>query len=218
MAEREIQDAKIVVRIDTEEAERQIADFERRRDGSASRRGDRDARDERRRGRERAGGDGTNVAVIPGTRILRRAVATFLQIELAKLGLAVGAGAIRDADIPQPIKTVTDGLANRMEAMSEAIQSVQSQIAAILGTTGDVVDLARSQKLLRGEVDTGALAEFADTRATVRGAEAALEARRRTIGRTAAGAIVADIAGQGVKAAAQATMDALQNAELGAQR
>lgn len=216
MTERRLQDAKIVVRVDTSQAERELEQLDNRRGRSEERQEERRSRSDRKR--EGEGRGRTNVAIIPGTGVLRTAIKTFIQIELVKLGLAVGAGAAREADLPAPFKKVTDILASQMEAASEAIQSLQSQLAAVLGTTGDIIDVARSQKLLTGSVDTAALGRVALDRANVRTVEAALEARRKTVGRAAAGATITDIAGQAVKNIGVAVADSLAGSSLGAPR
>lgn len=194
-----LKDARIIVKLDTSQAERKAEGARRdrtKKDEREDARGKKDRQDRNKtEARKRKEG---RLAIIPGVgkevqrlwRVMRGLVAIRVFEETTgQLG-----GFIEQAGKGKFVEEATDLIGDLLTKAASAITHLRTSLAAYLTLTGQVTDMARAQKIIEGEVDFPALYSFAERahRATQFQAEA--EARKSLVGRHAMGGVLAEFA------------------------
>lgn len=188
-----LNDAKIIVKVDTTQARKDIAGLQRERERQEERKTGKD----KKRKDDKKAKEKTGIAVIPGRGILRKVIGAFVLVELGKIILDITAGTLKEfgenvKDIPI-LRDVVDQMAIKVQTDAKNIRKIQGVIGAVIGTTGDVASFARAQLLITGKTSLEDVAAIAKQQLSIRSVEAQLEAERTTIGRVAGAQAIAKL-------------------------
>lgn len=189
-----LKDARIVVKLDTKAATAEAKKLRTGEGRQEERKSEReDKRKEKRREERQKEKEKSRLAVIPGfgrqAGRFFRVVKGILAIRAGEEVAGLAGGFFGEAGKDKFVEPATDLLSTLLTEASAAVTRLRTMLAAVVSVTGQTIGMAKAQQLLTGEVDFADLKEFATASANVQAMLAAVEARKKVVGREALGVI-----------------------------
>ena len=192
----QLKPAEIEVKIDTRAAEAALNDLKNRRQKGEGDSDDKKRKDDKRKD-DKKSNEKRNIAVIPGTGVLRRIVGVFVQVKIAQFVAELGAAGA--TELGETLKAIPgmqatlDKTSGVLSQLSEKVELLGGIAGAGFGAAADAGAFARSQKLLTGSSNLADVRAIGKQQLSLRALDAQIEARKTVSGRVASKGVVVEI-------------------------